>query len=69
MTRGTCYFPSFTAAVVYYEDYHYKNTRAAVLRKLMEEEIHIGLPPVTDGERVICIDGGLRYGITPKEAP
>lgn len=63
-TYGTSYFVSMAAAVRYYKDYHYSDTKAAVLRKLSEGEIHIGKPPLKAGERLGTTDGGKRYTVT-----
>jgi hypothetical protein len=64
MTRtGTSYFPSYTAALTYYKDYHYPDTAKAIQRKAREGEIHIGKPAMRPGQRLVLVDNGLRYGI------
>jgi hypothetical protein len=60
---GTSHFVSIDAAAEYYKDYHYTSTRAAVLRKIHDGEIHIGKPATKRGEHVQLIDNGLRYAI------
>jgi hypothetical protein len=60
---GTSYFPSIDAAADYYKDYHYTSTRAAVMRKITDGEIHIGKPTLKQGQRLVLVDNGLRYGI------
>ena len=62
-TVGTSYFVTLDAAVQYYRDYHYPSTVAAVIRKLADGEIHLGRPNLKQGERLITLDGGTRYGI------
>lgn len=51
----------FGAAVRYYQPYGYDSE--GVQRKLNEGEIHLGRPPVKEGESVVLIDDGTRYAI------
>ena len=60
---GTSYFVSIDRAAMYYRDYHFKDGFATVRRKLNDGEIHIGKPPLKEGERLIVIDNGTRYAI------
>lgn len=65
MIYGTAYFPSERAAIKYFMPYSFDNyafTRADVLRRLIDKEIHIGKPETKRGA-VVLIDGGTRYGI------
>lgn len=76
MTTGTCYFPSYGAALRYYRPYcefedlskHAKGTartcalRDLINRKLNEGEIHIGKPPLCAGQTLSIQDN--RYHIT-----
>lgn len=58
---GTSYFDSFYSAVRYYAAQH--ETAQDVTRKLEEKLIHIGLPPVKKGERVLLSHSEGRYFI------
>ena len=60
---GTSYFVSEMAAVRYYAHYRFTDIIAAVQRKIRDGEIHIGQPRIKPGERLITVDGGLRYAI------
>jgi hypothetical protein len=70
MKTGTCYFPSYGAALRYYRPYYqdvHPYTRNRALRhgidlKLNEGAIHIGKPPVKPGETLTIEDN--RYHIT-----
>lgn len=63
MTRvGTPYFESFLAALMYYDGYGCATIVVAVQCKIYAGEIHIGIPPTKNGERVI-LDGSGRYFI------
>lgn len=62
MTRfGTSYFVSHAAAVSYYAEQH--EPASAVDRKIAAGEIHIGKPPLAEGQRLLIIDGGRRYAV------
>ena len=63
---GTPYFVSKAAAVRYYRPYGYDNTRAAVERKLAEGEIHIGMPPLREGQTCYLDPSEGRYIIEEK---
>ena len=58
---GTSYFVSFETACRYYKDYF--ETPKDVKRKISEGLIHIGRPPVTQGQFVGLTDNGTRYTI------
>lgn len=58
---GTSYFPGMWAARRYYA---YENaTREDIERKIAEGLIHIGRPPVKEGQTIKLIDCGQRYAI------
>lgn len=62
---GTAYFPSERAAIKYFMPYNFDNyafSRADVLRRLIDKEIHIGKPKTTRGT-IVLIDDNTRYGI------
>lgn len=69
MKTGTCYFPSYGAAMRYYRPYYayiHKYTRTRALRrgidqKLNSGEIHIGKPDLKPGETLSIEDN--RYHI------
>lgn len=63
MIIGTSYFVSVESAKAYYRGYHYENVSAAVQRKIVEGEIHIGKPQIKEGEKLITIDNGRRYAV------
>lgn len=70
MKTGTCYFPSYGAAMRYYRPYvgvivrgaQVHELRAMVDQKLNEGEIHIGKPALKPGETLSIEDN--RYHIT-----
>lgn len=72
MKTGTCYFPSYGAALRYYRPYclareirrgdRTQFARLVVDEKLNTEEIHIGKPPVKPGDALSIEDN--RYHIT-----
>lgn len=77
MKTGTCYFPSYGAAMRYYRPYTefegddtgqsiQQQVRALIDRKLNAGEIHIGKPPLRDGETLSIEDN--RYHITTPAA-
>ena len=49
---GTCYFPSFRDACIYYQPYceSYDDAVALVREKLNAQEIHLGKPQLQEGE-------------------
>jgi hypothetical protein len=61
---GTSYFPSIEHARLYYGAYFYKDTVEAVMRKIEEGEIHIGKPPLKEGDTLFIKDN--RYYIQSK---
>jgi hypothetical protein len=61
MVTGTAYFVSFKSAVRYYRGYGF--AEPDVKRKLDLGEFHIGKPEIKDGERLVLLDDGARYGI------
>lgn len=71
MKTGTCYFPTYGAALRYYRPYagHYSDgsktqteaVRALVDQRLNEGEIHIGKPDLKPGETLSIEDN--RYHI------
>ena len=60
---GTSYFTDLAAAVSYYSGYAYEDAAETVQRKIRDGEIHLGQPRIKPGERLITVDGGLRYAI------
>lgn len=60
---GTCYFVSRAHAESYYAAYEGRNASKAVQRKLNKGEIHIGKPPLKDGETLCLCDEGRRYSV------
>ena len=67
MTYGTSYFQSMVAAVRYYCDYEpgctWRQVAAIVEEKVQRGEIHIGKPPLKDGETCFLIDSGTRWAV------
>lgn len=64
MTWGTSHFISRAAAERYYRlQGGEPDARQAVTRKLAEGLIHIGPPELKPNQRLIKLDGGLRFGI------
>lgn len=75
MKTGTCYFPSYGAALRYYRPYlgaatflksrelrmHNQRLRSLVNQKLNAGEIHIGKPDIKPGQRLTIEDN--RYHI------
>ena len=61
MTIGTAHFVSLSKAVRYYRDYGF--TADDVVAKLDAGEFHIGKPTIKEGERLVLLDDGTRYGI------
>lgn len=66
MKTGTCYFPSYGAALRHYRPYD-PGISMAELRQWIDEklnagEIHIGKPPLKPGERLTIEDN--RYHVT-----
>ncbi len=59
---GTSYFPNRWAAESYYSVQEF-DPAAAVSSKLSAGEIFIGRPEIKENERLILLDGGLRYGV------
>lgn len=74
MKTGTCYFPSYGAAMRYYRPYEgvivrgaqMQDLRRSVDQKLNAGEIHIGKPELRPGDTLTIEDN--RYHITEKEA-
>lgn len=67
---GTAYFVSLAHAAQYYRDYAPGTDGYAVANeKIAAEEIHIGKPPLKDGERLFVIDNGTRYAIQSAYMP
>lgn len=71
MKTGTCYFPTYGAAMRYYRPYlgdtytrgaQFKELRQLVDSKLNSREIHIGKPPLREGQALSIEDN--RYHIT-----
>lgn len=65
---GTSHFPSFTKACDYYKGQRLDELTPAevereIRRKIADGEIHIGPPVLNVGERLVWVDGGLRYGV------
>lgn len=65
VTTGTCYFPTYCDAFSYYSANIYGNQSEAcaegIAYKLKNGEIHIGKPPLKEGEELKIIDN--RYHI------
>ena len=61
MTKGTAHFVSIHLAWEYYWIQGYD--RNDVLQKLTDGEIFIGPPDLKDGEKLMLLDSGTRYGI------
>ncbi len=72
ITYGTSYFVSRAMAVRYYRPYAAEDTPKSAVecvdRKLADGEIHIGKPPLKDGDTLTIIDEGTRYAITSQAA-
>lgn len=76
MKTGTCYFPSYGAALRYYRPYcvarEFKRgdrtqvTRLVVDQKLNEGQIHIGKPPTKPGDILTIEDN--RWHVTSPNA-
>ena len=60
MIYGTSYFRSYAHAVWYYR-HQYK--RSLVAEMLRDGSIHLGMPPLKEGETCFLIDGGTRWAI------
>jgi hypothetical protein len=60
---GTCHFVSVALAIRYYRNHGYRDIIGEIDRKLAEGEIHIGKPVISDGEELVLLDNGQRYGI------
>lgn len=60
---GTCHFPSFLDAVLYYKPQEggMVNAEKAVKSKLKEKSIKLGEPDLKPGEKLCVMDG--RYHI------
>jgi hypothetical protein len=75
MKYGTCYFPSYGAAMRYYRPYagqivrgaQIHQLRAFVDQKLNAREIHIGKPPLKPGETLSIEDN--RWHVTEPAKP
>lgn len=67
MTYGTCYFRSMIDAVRYYCDYEpgysWREVAFLVEEKVRNGDIHIGMPPLKDGETCFLIDKGTRWAV------
>lgn len=66
MIIGTSHFPSVKLAINYYRPYFGPAARTEVYRKIAEHEIGIGPPPVKEGEKIVLLDNGRRYGVESK---
>lgn len=69
MTYGTSYFRSHAHAVFYYQQQFYREysrdyAKLMVDAKLKSGEIHIGTPPMKDGEACFLIDDGCRWAVS-----
>lgn len=67
---GTSYFVSHQDAIEYYMAYEYgtpmerrKLATDAVRTKLDSGSIHLGVPHLKNGEKLVRLNGGRRYGI------
>lgn len=61
MITGTSYFRNLDAAIRYYRDYGFN--AADVSLKIINGEIHLGLPTIKGDETLILIDNGNRWAI------
>lgn len=59
--RGTSYFISIEKAIEYYKSQ--EHNKESVLQKLREGEIHIGYPPIHQGEKILLNAEEGRYFI------
>lgn len=60
---GTSHFVSQTAAIRYFSLEGYSDAVGYVTDALSDHSISIGKPITAPDERVVLMDGGLRYGI------
>jgi hypothetical protein len=63
MTYGTSYFRSLMHAVWYYKGQYGEYALEIVPTKIRLGEIHVGLPPLKEGESCFLIDNGTRWAI------
>lgn len=65
MTYGTAYFRSMVHAIWYY---HPQYDDGYVTEMVRRGEIHIGQPPLKDGETCFLIDNGCRWAVNTNGA-
>lgn len=63
MTYGTSYFRSMVHAAMYYRSQYGAAAHHYVAEKVRNGEIHIGKPPMKDGETCFLIDDGTRWAV------
>ena len=63
MTYGTSYFRSHAHAVYYYRAQYGTLAEDIVRGKIKVGDIHLGQPPLKDGETCFLIDNGTRWAI------
>lgn len=68
MTYGTSYFRSKVHAIFYYQSQHGAYAGLAVEEKLQRGDIHLGMPPLKDGETCFLIDNGCRWAVNTNGA-
>jgi len=68
MTYGTSYFRSMMHAVWYYKGQYGEAALHYVPEKVRLGEIHIGMPPLKDGETCFLIDNGCRWAVNTNGA-
>ena len=60
---GTSYFRSVIHAEFYYKPQFGAASREIVSEKLKNGEIHVGYPPLKEGETCHLIDNGCRWAV------
>lgn len=68
MTYGTSYFRSLMHAVWYYEKQYGKAALIYVPDMIRDGAIHVGMPPLKQGERCYLIDNGCRWAVNTNGA-
>ena len=63
VTYGTPYFRSMVHAAMYYRAQYGAAAHIIVAKKVRDGEIHIGKPPIKDGETIFLIDDGTRWAV------
>jgi hypothetical protein len=63
MTYGTSYFRSMAHAAWYYRPQYGEAAMLYVHDAVTSGAIHVGMPPLKDGETCYLIDNGCRWAI------